>query len=113
MFKNINTGPGAPHWYIQRVSGIITSAFILWTLYIFISNASNIESITNAIDLIVKSSNCFTAIFLATLFLHMFTGIETVLEDYVTNNVAFSLAISSVKVILITLFFISTRYIFI
>ena len=83
---SINSKPNntASHWLIQRISGALLAGLVIWMVYfIYHAQSKDIKSIIdilrNPINLIPFASLIFMSLY------HGMLGMQTIIEDYVSN----------------------------
>lgn len=102
--KNLGSGGGAHHWWMQRLTAIIMIPLIFWLVY-FINSVSGAE-IEVTLKNLRKPYNVIPAmLFLITALYHGMLGMQVVIEDYISCLKSRYFLIISVKIFtLITAF---------
>ena len=94
------------HWKLQRISAIILIPSIIYIVFYFL-NISDFTYSNVVSDVTSFWGTIFIVFVSIILFLHSSLGIETIMEDYIHDNVLQSFFIGLSKVIHVILFAIT------
>jgi len=95
--KNLGSGGGTHHWWMQRMTALVMLPLIGWLVY-FIHSISGQDAV-GVMQYLQKPYNLIPALlFLMTGLYHGSLGMQVVIEDYVSNLSARYFLIIAVKI---------------